>query len=97
MTVSAPVSPTIDQAVVGPRTNIPAIIALITGILGINIVAIVLGHIGLVQIKRSGERGKVLAIVGLILGYLGLIVMVGATIALVGYVQNGPVIETTFP
>jgi hypothetical protein len=93
MTVAAPVS----SAPVGQRTNTPAIVALITGILGINVVAIALGHIALVQIKRSGERGKVLAIVGLVLGYLGLLAVIIAAVALVSYVQSGPVIDTTFP
>ncbi|MFD0995500.1 peptidyl-prolyl cis-trans isomerase B (cyclophilin B) [Pseudoclavibacter chungangensis] len=53
------------------RTNVMAIIALVTGIIGFAIVPVVLGHIALSQIKRTGEGGKALAIVGLVLGYLG--------------------------
>jgi peptidyl-prolyl cis-trans isomerase B (cyclophilin B) len=32
--------------------------------------AIVFGHVALSQIKRSGERGRELAVAGLVLGYL---------------------------
>jgi peptidyl-prolyl cis-trans isomerase B (cyclophilin B) len=35
--------------------------------------AIITGHISLAQIKRSGENGRVLAIVGVVLGYLNIL------------------------
>lgn len=40
--------------------------------LPIGIVGIVLGHIGLSQIKRTGENGRPYAIAGLVMGYVGL-------------------------
>lgn len=56
------------------RTNTMAILALVlgwfTGILGV-----VFGHIALNQIKRTGERGRGLAIAGLVLGYIALVVV----------------------
>ncbi len=52
-------------------TNSLAIVALITGILGISIVAIITGHIGINRINRTGEQGKGMAIAGLVLGYVG--------------------------
>lgn len=55
----------------GPKINVLAIVSLITGIIALSIVAIITGHIALSQIKKRGEGGKVLAIVGLVLGYLG--------------------------
>ncbi|UVJ38047.1 DUF4190 domain-containing protein [Arthrobacter sp. CJ23] len=52
----------------GAGQNIMAVLALVFGVLG-GIVAIPFGHIGLSQIKRSGERGRSLAVAGLVLGY----------------------------
>ena len=34
---------------------------------------IILGHIGLSQIKSTGEQGRGFAIAGLVLGYLGIL------------------------
>lgn len=68
--------PVTADRVVGLRptpggTNSMAIVALIMG-LTVAPLGIVFGHIGLSQIKRTGEGGRGLAIAGLILGYIGL-------------------------
>ena len=60
-----------------PRTNVPAVISLVFGILGGSVVAIVLGHIGVSQTRRTGEGGRGMAIAGLVLGYAGLLVVAG--------------------
>lgn len=52
------------------KWNVLSIISLVTGILAIGLVAVICGHISLGQIKRTGEQGRVLAIIGLVLGYL---------------------------
>lgn len=36
------------------------------------IISVVTGHVGISQIKRTGEGGRGMAIAGLIMGYLGL-------------------------
>ena len=61
-----------------PSTNGLAITSMVLGILGISIVAIVLGHVSLNQIKKSGDtqEGRGFAIAGLVLGYIGLAVSV---------------------
>jgi Domain of unknown function (DUF4190) len=41
-----------------------------------SIVAIVLGHIARAQIRRSGESGAGLALLGIILGWVGLIAVI---------------------
>lgn len=71
-----------------PPTNGLAIGALVAGIVGwsvlpfiSSIVAIILGHVALVQIRRTGEQGKGMALAGLILGYAGALVL-GAIVAL---------------
>ena len=51
------------------KTNTLAIIALILGIL-VPIAGIVVGHISLGQIKKTGEGGRGLALTGTILGYV---------------------------
>ncbi len=50
-----------------------AVVALVTALVGLAIVPILCGHISLGQIKRTGEEGSALAVIGLILGYLELI------------------------
>ncbi|MFT0846836.1 DUF4190 domain-containing protein [Actinomycetaceae bacterium L2_0104] len=59
-----------------PGTNSLAVISLVTGILCFAIIPVVLGHAALMQIKRSGEGGSSLAIIGLVLGYLQIIAYV---------------------
>jgi hypothetical protein len=51
-----------------PRTNSLAILALIFGIIQ-PVVGIIMGHISLSQIRRTGEEGRSLAIAGLAIGY----------------------------
>jgi peptidyl-prolyl cis-trans isomerase B (cyclophilin B) len=59
-------------AVAGARTNVLAIVSLVTSIIGLSLVGVITGHIGLNQIKKTGEEGRGLAIAGLIIGYIGL-------------------------
>jgi hypothetical protein len=77
------------------KTNVLSIITLVTGILGMAIVPVILGHISLSQIKKTGEQGRVMAIIGLVLGYLGLvtwIIVIIASIAVAGAaVSNGDI------
>lgn len=54
-------------------TNTLAVISLVTGLLCFSIISVILGHIALGQIKRTGENGATLAIIGLVLGYLQII------------------------
>ena len=73
----------------GPaRMNSMAIAALVVGVAGfvmtgvLAIVAIPLGHVALSQIKKTGERGRGLAIAGLVVGYVAL----AGTILVVGFI-----------
>jgi len=65
-----------NTAASGAKTNVLAIVSLVTSILGLSIVGIITGHIGMNQIKKTGESGRGLAMWGLVLGYLGLVVEV---------------------
>ena len=60
------------------RTNSLSVVSLVTAVLWLcglgSLIAVVTGHVGLSQIRRSGgsEGGRGLAVAGLIVGYLGL-------------------------
>lgn len=51
-----------------PRWNLLSILSIIAPFVGFSIVGIVLGAIALVQVKRTGERGRGLALTGVIVG-----------------------------
>lgn len=70
-----------------PRgNNGMAIAALILGIAGLflcgitSIVGVVLGHVSLGQIKRTGEEGRGMAVAGLVLSYFGIACWVGVVL-----------------
>lgn len=64
----------------GPGTNGMSVASMVLGIVGILlgycmfavpcILAVILGHVALVQIKRTGQNGRGMAITGLVLGYI---------------------------
>jgi hypothetical protein len=54
------------------RYNVLAIVSLVSAFF-ISFVAVITGHIALSQIKKTGEKGRGLAIAGLVLGYLGIL------------------------
>jgi hypothetical protein len=51
--------------------GLPFLCATVSGLLSLG--ALVTGIVGLVQVKRSGEKGRGLAVTGIVLGVLGLI------------------------
>jgi len=70
-----------------PRNSL-ALVALILGIAGFftgvaSIAAIVVGHMSLSQIKKTGEEGRGMALWGTILGY---VVVVGGILLAIGFV-----------
>jgi hypothetical protein len=69
-------------AVVAPpaTTNALAIVSLVTGILGISVLAVVFGHVARAQIRQTGQAGTGMALAGLILGYVALAVTVAAVV-----------------
>ena len=95
--MSQPVPSAPQYAAAGPaepRYNVLAIVSLVTAFF-VSLAAIITGHIALSQIKKTGERGRGLAIAGLILGYLGLLAGIIITIIVViGFItaaSNGAV------
>ena len=55
------------------KYNVLAIVSLVSAFF-VSLAAIICGHIALNQIKKTGEKGRGLAIAGLVLGYAGLVI-----------------------
>jgi hypothetical protein len=71
---AAPQYPPYAYGAAAPRTNVLAIISLVASCVGLvfplgYIAGVVMGHIALSQIKRTGEGGRGLALAGVIVGY----------------------------
>jgi len=85
------------------RTNPLAITSLVCGIAQImfgpfaTIPAIVCGHVGRSQIRRTGENGAGMAVAGLVLGYaglvLGLLATVGIAALIVAAARSGQAVQ----
>lgn len=73
MTEATPTPYTAPAAAPAAKWNVLSIVSLVTAVLAIGLAAIITGHIALSQIKKTGEQGRILAIIGLVLGYLELV------------------------
>ncbi|MGL4340371.1 MAG: DUF4190 domain-containing protein [Rhodoglobus sp.] len=60
----------------GVRQNTLSIVSLVASLMFMGFTAVITGHIALKQIKRTGERGKEFATIGLVLGYTGIAIMI---------------------
>lgn len=73
--------------------NTLAVVSLASALTGIGaVMAIITGHIAQAQIRRSGENGKVLAVVGTVLGYVSIvswIIFSILSVALIALVSEG--------
>lgn len=68
------------------KYNVLSIISLVTSLIGISLAGVITGHIGMSQIKKTGEKGRGLAIAGLVVGYLGLAAGIIGTIIFIAIV-----------
>ncbi|MGL4340372.1 MAG: DUF4190 domain-containing protein [Rhodoglobus sp.] len=71
------------------KWNVLAIISLVASILGVGLAGVITGHIALNQIKKTGEQGNVLAIIGLVLGYIGILATIIVTIVVIAGIAAG--------
>lgn len=71
----APALPEVHPHIGGTnRLAVASFVCAVAGCLGIAVpLAIVLGHVALVQIRRYGQDGTGLAIAGLVIGYISLV------------------------
>jgi ABC-type spermidine/putrescine transport system permease subunit II len=70
------------------RFNTLSIVAFILAFV-VSLGAVICGHIALSQIKRTGERGRGLAIWALVLGYLGILLGIVYAVVIIGLIANG--------
>jgi len=72
------------------RTNAVAMVAIVTVFFN-PIAGLILGHIALVQIKRTGENGKTAALVATVLGWIlsGLLILGLLASAVAGSILAG--------
>ncbi|KQQ05195.1 MULTISPECIES: DUF4190 domain-containing protein [unclassified Rathayibacter] len=81
--MTTPYTPTTD------RYNVLAIIGFIASFF-VSIVGIVLGFIALSQIKRTGEKGRGLAIAAIIIGFAAIIITIFLFIGLFAVAATVP-------
>ncbi|MGM0928256.1 MAG: DUF4190 domain-containing protein [Actinomycetota bacterium] len=65
-----------------PKYNLFSLISFISAFF-LSVPAVVMGHMALSEIKKTGERGRGLALAGLILGYLGTLAGLALTVLLI--------------
>lgn len=76
------------------RYNVLAIVSLVSAFF-VSLAAVITGHIALSQIKRTGEKGRGLAIAGLVLGYLGMLAGIITAIIFFSLIASNPGAFTT--
>jgi len=72
------------------QTSGMAIAAMVLGIVGFSLLAVIFGHVALGDVKRNRKDGRGMAIAGLVLGYLGVIFWVILIVAMVATVNELP-------
>jgi hypothetical protein len=97
---------TTDQYAAAPSvvpsrpTNVLAIISLVASCVGFALPGVIMGHIALHQIKRTGEQGHGLALAGVIVGYsvcaIVLVLIVVWIVAILGLLAWGAANASTF-
>lgn len=65
--------PVTGYAAAPSGSNGLAVTSFVLSLLGISALAVLFGHIGLGQIRRTNGHGTGLAVAGLIIGYLGVV------------------------
>jgi hypothetical protein len=75
MTTPAP-APVPSQTAPAEKWNVLSIVGFVLALLQFNVVAVVLGFIGLSQVKKTGERGRGLAIAAIIIGFASIVLWV---------------------
>lgn len=76
------------------KWNVLSIVAFVLSIVGFNIVAIILGFIGLSQVKKTGERGRGLALAAVIIGFASIVIGIIVAIVVTTTVLSNPDLVT---
>lgn len=70
----APAAAAAPAPATGEKWNVLSIVAFVIVFFGFSLISIILGFIGLNQIKKTGERGRGLAIWAIVLGFVTIII-----------------------
>lgn len=70
------------------RFNTLSIVAFILAFV-VSLGGVICGHIALSQIKRTGERGRGLAVWALVLGYFGILLGIVYAVVIIGLITSG--------
>jgi len=91
MTASAPQPPVSAQPPAQTdKWNVLSIIGFVIVFFGFSLISIILGFIGLNQIKKTGERGRGLAIWAIILGFASIIIGIIVWVVVVATLAANP-------
>jgi hypothetical protein len=77
------------QAGQSQKWNVLSIVSIAGAVLGFNIIAAILGFIALNQIKKTGEQGRILAIIAIVLGLLSLVLLIIGIVIFFSLVASG--------
>lgn len=81
MTTPAPATtPNYAAAPAQAPLSVLSIVAFVLSIVGFNVVAIILGFIGLNQVKKNGQRGRGFAIAAIIIGFLSIALIIAVVV-----------------
>ncbi len=61
--------------------NVISVVGFILSLVGFNVIAIILGAVGLSQIKKTGERGRGFAIAAIWIGIISIVIVIIILIA----------------
>lgn len=75
-----------------PKYNLFSLISFISAFF-MSVLAVVMGHMALSEIRKTGERGRGLALAGLILGYLGTLAGLGFIVLMIVAAVASPTSE----
>jgi len=76
------------------KWNVLSIVGFILVFFGFSLISIILGFIGLSQIKKTGERGRGLAIAAIIIGFASIVIGVIVAIVVTSAVLSNATVVT---
>ena len=86
----APAAAAAPAPATGEKWNVLSIVAFVIVFLGFSLISIILGFIGLNQIKKTGERGRGLAIWAIVLGFVSIVIGIIFWIVFVAVIAANP-------
>ena len=76
-----------------PAWNVVSILGFVGSLIGFNVIAVILGFIGLNQVKKTGERGRGFALAAIIIGLISIAIIIIVVIVVGIAAANGAVVN----